>query len=250
MGTALAASYPLSPVLTEGPFCLDKKLLRSDVRSDSTTGETTTGFPLGLRIRIFTLNAKGKTVPLAGAYVDIWHCNALGYYSGETNNGAYDASTVDWLRGYQVTDSRGLVRFVSIYPGWYTGRTVHIHARIRLYDDAGNATYDQATQIFFDDDLTDIIAAKPPYTHDTQVRTYNATDSIYNGASNHSEIDGVTSDAGDDLLATTTLLPKRCSASIRLVIDTSEGVAGLNCPTSADNSGGGGGGGTPPTPPS
>lgn len=250
--SAAAATYSISPVMTEGPFCLDLGLLRSDVRSDSKTGVLTDGFPLLLTLTVSTLNSDGTISPVKGAYVDIWHCNALGYYSGETNNGMYDATAVDWLRGYQVSNSRGQVKFTSIYPGWYAGRTAHIHTRVRLFSDK-TTIYDQATQMFFDDNLTTAIGTSSPYLNDTQTRTYNSNDYLYVGASDYSSIDGITSGAGAYLLPRVTKTDTHVSAAFNLIIATAEGVRSLSCPTSpgSSSSSGPGFGGTPPsgTPP-
>lgn len=253
--SAQAASYSITPTTTEGPYCLDLSLLRSDIRSDSKTGALTDGFPFLLTINVSTLNSDGTISPVPGAYVDIWHCNALGYYSGESNNNMFDATAVDWLRGYQVANSRGQVKFTSIYPGWYTSRSVHIHARVRLFS-GSTATYDQATQIFFSDDLTTLIGSTSPYSNDMQSRTYNTNDSVYTGGSNYPAIDGITSGAGAYLLPKFTKTDTYVTAAFNLIIATVEGVRSLSCPTSVSSSSSGsssgGGGGTPPsgTPPS
>lgn len=245
--SAAAATYSISPVVTEGPYCLDLGLLRSDIRSDSKTGVLTDGFPLLLTLTVSTLNADGTITPVSGAYVDIWHCNALGYYSGESNNNMFDATALDWLRGYQITSSRGQAKFTSIYPGWYTSRSVHIHARVRMYS-GSSTTYDQATQIFFSDALTTQLGSTSPYANDTQSRTYNSNDSVYTGGSNYPAIDGVTSGAGAYLLPTVTKTDTHVSAAFNLIIATTEGVRSLSCPTSASSSSSSGsGGGTPPS---
>ncbi|HXA53200.1 MAG TPA: hypothetical protein VNV86_22940, partial [Candidatus Acidoferrum sp.] len=105
-----------------------------------------------LNLKVSLVNESGSTcMPLAGARVDIWHCDAGGTYSDEAQN---NSSGKKFLRGYQTTDDTGAVNFTTIYPGWYSGRTVHIHFRIRTY--SGSTKLDEfVAQIFFDDTLTD-----------------------------------------------------------------------------------------------
>jgi len=247
--SALAA-YSLAPTVTEGPFCLDSvanNLLRSDIRISSVTGKIAAGFPLVLTVTVSKLNANGTISPINGAYVDIWHCDADGNYSGETNMGAADLTAEDYLRGYQITNARGAVKFISIYPGWYTSRTTHIHIRIRTFS-GSTAVYDQATQFFFDESLTEqIYTTISQYLSHGLKDTANATDSVFTGGSNQSATDGITSDSGDHLMLTLANNGNYVTASINLVIATSEGVASLSCPTVADTSGSTSGGGTPPT---
>src|SRR5207244_2699335 len=99
------------------------------IRSDPSDGSVKPGAPLRLALRVSRLTA-GSCAPLPGAMVDVWHCDALGAYSDVSDPGG---STVGkkFLRGYQVTDAEGLVRFTTIYPGAYPGRAVHIHFKIR-----------------------------------------------------------------------------------------------------------------------
>lgn len=166
------------PALTEGPYFVDEKLNRSDLRTDPATNAVSTGIPLKLTINV--TRASGSTcTPLVGAYVDIWHCDVAGTYS-DIANGAGQANTSGkkYLRGYQVTDSNGAVTFTTIYPGWYSGRTVHIHYKIRLF--AGSAkTYEFTSQLFFDDSLTDQVYTQAPYSSRANRNTRNSNDSIY-----------------------------------------------------------------------
>src|SRR3989440_3609307 len=150
---ATVACVPVTPTVTEGPYWVDEKLFRSDIRTDPATGVARQGVLLALTITV--QNQSGTTcTPLAGAYVDIWHCDAIGIYSDEPayNPGGGDGTVVTtgqrFLRGYQVTDDSGQVQFLTIYPGWYGGRTIHIHVRVRTY--SGAAVLDNfVTQIFF-----------------------------------------------------------------------------------------------------
>ena len=122
----------VSPEQTEGPFFVDEKLNRSDIRVDPSNGVASQGLPLRLALQINQVS-NDSCAPLSGATVDIWHCDALGSYSDVRDNtgGSGDTRGGKFLRGYQVTNSEGNVEFETIYPGWYPGRNVHIHYMIR-----------------------------------------------------------------------------------------------------------------------
>jgi protocatechuate 3,4-dioxygenase beta subunit len=167
------------PALTEGPYFVDEKLDRSDIRSDPADGTVRPGAPLRLALRVSRLTA-GACAPLAGAMVDVWHCDALGAYSGVADRGGR-AMGQKFLRGYQVTDGDGLARFTTIYPGWYEGRTVHIHFKIRSAAGGGRA-HEFTSQLFFDDALTDQVFAQPPYAARGPRRVRNPRDGIYRDA--------------------------------------------------------------------
>ena len=117
-------SIVLTPEETEGPYFVEEHLNRSDIRLDPTDKSMQAGHPLELSLNVSQLRNSALT-PVTGAIVDIWHCNALGYYSD-----VQQQSTVGrkFLRGSQAADKNGNVKFTTIYPGWYAGRTVHIHA--------------------------------------------------------------------------------------------------------------------------
>jgi len=170
-GGALPACV-VSPELTEGPFFVDAGLNRADIRSEPTSGELRPGVPLALTLRVAQVSASA-CAPLAGALVDIWHCDALGVYS---NVG--EASGQLFLRGQQVTDASGAASFITIYPGWYPGRTVHIHFKVRAAAGASQ-TYEFASQLFFDEALSDTVFALAPYADRGQRTTRNAADNIY-----------------------------------------------------------------------
>jgi protocatechuate 3,4-dioxygenase beta subunit len=127
-----------TPTVTEGPYWVDEKLFRSDIRTDPATGVVRQGIPLALTINV--VNSNANCAALAGAYVDIWHCDAIGIYSDESTynpgggTGAVSTTGQKFLRGYQITDANGHVQFTTIYPGWYSGRTIHIHVRIRTFN--------------------------------------------------------------------------------------------------------------------
>jgi len=187
-GSVINAS-PLSPILaqqtcvvkpqlTEGPYFVDEKLNRSDVRTDPTDGAIKAGSLLVLTINVTRLNS-GICTPLTGAYVDIWHCDALGIYS-DVSDPSFNTKGQKFLRGYQVTDGNGSVQFKTIYPGWYSGRAVHIHFKIRQFTGSQTA-YEFTSQLFFNDSFTDQVYTQPPYNTKGARNTRNNQDGIYNG---------------------------------------------------------------------
>lgn len=102
-----------SPPLDEGPYFVEEKLLRSDIRTDSSTGAVQPGVPLTLTLTVQN-GVNGSCAPLAGALIDIWHANYQGNYADERNLGTLG---LKYLRGYQITDQNGAVRFTTVYPG-------------------------------------------------------------------------------------------------------------------------------------
>jgi len=167
------------PALTEGPYFVDEKLNRSDIRADPSDGTVRPGAPLQLTLRVSRL-AAGACAPLPGAMVDLWHCDAAGVYSDVADPGG---STVGkkFLRGYQLTDGDGLTRFTTIYPGWYPGRAVHIHFKVRAAAPGGRV-HDFTSQVFFDDALSDQVFAQPPYAGRADQRLRNQRDGIFRNA--------------------------------------------------------------------
>jgi protocatechuate 3,4-dioxygenase beta subunit len=149
------------PSQTIGPFPNKAELNRSDVRAGQL------GAALRLELRVLSATT---CAPIAGAIVDIWQCNAAGDYSEYSEFGTADEN---WLRGFQTTGDDGAVQFVTIYPGWYPGRSVHIHFRVR----SGNQTF--VSQLYFDDTVSDAVLAQAPYTEHAGVRTLNGGDGIF-----------------------------------------------------------------------
>jgi protocatechuate 3,4-dioxygenase beta subunit len=109
--------------------------------------------------------------------VDIWHCDALGVYSDVQDPG-FNTTGQKFLRGYQVTDAHGEARFVTVYPGWYAGRTVHIHFKIRTVPLA-QRRFEFTSQLYFDDVLTDRVHADPPYAVNGPRTVRNQHDGIF-----------------------------------------------------------------------
>ena len=112
-----AASCVLTPAKTEGPYFVDERLNRSDIRVDPVDGSVQDGVKLTLRFAV--VRSDGDCAPVSGAQVDVWHANAGGLYSDVSANGTVGHK---YLRGYQVTDVDGAAEFVTIFPGWYRGR--------------------------------------------------------------------------------------------------------------------------------
>jgi protocatechuate 3,4-dioxygenase beta subunit len=110
-------------------------------------------------------------------HVDIWHCDALGVYSG-VKDPHFDTTGHHYLRGWQRTDRNGEARFRTIYPGWYPGRSVHIHFKLRSDPDAGRGQV-FTSQLYFDDALTTRVHRAPPYSSKDGRRAMNADDEIY-----------------------------------------------------------------------
>lgn len=174
-GTSVV-SCVAKPALTEGPYFVDEKLNRSDIRAEPSTGAVKEGAVLTLAFTVFQA-ATNACTPLAGATVDIWHCDALGVYSDASDPG-FNTKGQKFLRGYQVTDATGKAQFVTIFPGWYRGRAVHIHFKVRTTTAAGRA-YDFTSQLFFDDALADEVYAQAPYSTKGQRTLRNNGDGIF-----------------------------------------------------------------------
>ena len=178
--TAQNLACVLSSRMTEGPYWVDERLNRADIRTDPTNGTTKTGLPLTVNLNIYSVTSAGCAA-LQGAWVDIWHCDAGGLYSDAAANNTVGQK---FLRGYQISNTSGAVNFTTIYPGWYSGRAVHIHVRIRTFNGT-TVVGNFVTQLFFDDSISDTVLSQSPYNTRGRTRdTLNANDSVYNGAAN------------------------------------------------------------------
>jgi protocatechuate 3,4-dioxygenase beta subunit len=175
VAAAAATAVPacvVVPALTEGPYFVDEKINRSDIRSDPSTGAVKAGSLLTLTFNVGRVSGNACT-PLEGATFDIWHCDALGVYS-DTSDPGFNTVGQKFLRGYQVTNAAGRVQFTTIYPGWYQGRATHIHFKVRT----GNAEF--TSQFFFDDTLSDQVHVQGAYAQKgASGRLQNARDNIY-----------------------------------------------------------------------
>lgn len=175
-------SCAVAPAMTEGPYWLDKKYHRADIAADSDRASVREGLPLELTIQVFRAepNQCGET-PAQNVQIDIWHADAIGEYSGVSSMGQSDTRGDSFLRGYQITDGDGRVRFTTIYPGWYQDRSIHIHVRARTYDANGNTTHDFTSQFFFEESLNDQVHANAPYNSRGTRDTLNSEDMHYLG---------------------------------------------------------------------
>ena len=164
------------PQQTEGPYFVDEKLQRSDIRSDPADGSARPGLPLTLSMQLSAINGASCS-PLVGAVVDVWHNDAHGEYS-DVRDRRYDNRGNKFLRGYQRSDANGQVTFTTIYPGWYPGRTVHIHFKVRT-DPESRRGLEFTSQLYFDDTITDQVHLMPAYVDNGQRSTRNNNDRIF-----------------------------------------------------------------------
>jgi protocatechuate 3,4-dioxygenase beta subunit len=163
-----AVSCVLAPEQTEGPYFIDDQKVRRSI----TEGKA--GVPLTLRLTIVDAST---CRPLEGAAVDVWHCDAAGAYSG------VQGDTRSFLRGIQRTDAKGVAVFKTIYPGWYPGRTVHIHVKVSL-----RANVVHTGQLYFSDAVTDAVYRRTPYNRRPNRDPRNAGDSIYRNGGRRSTL--------------------------------------------------------------
>jgi len=175
---AATTGASVRPAVTEGPYFVDEKLNRSDVRSDPSNGAVKPGAAFTLTFNVSRV-ASAACVALANAQVDIWHCDALGVYS-DASDPSFNTKGQKFLRGYQLTDANGKASFTTIYPGWYQGRAVHIHFKIRMTAASGTVS-DFTSQLFFDDALNAQVFTTAPYVQKGSGWMKNAQDGIYAG---------------------------------------------------------------------
>jgi protocatechuate 3,4-dioxygenase beta subunit len=171
---AVASAIPscvVVPELTEGPYYLDVDLERSDIRANTGDGAISDGAVLELGWLVSQVDGDA-CVPLEGVIVDVWHCDALGVYSGVSGDPG------DFLRGYQRTDTSGAATFTTVYPGWYSGRAVHIHFKIRTDPDADGG-FEATSQLFFDDAFSAEVFATGVYASKGTQDVPNDADGIF-----------------------------------------------------------------------
>jgi protocatechuate 3,4-dioxygenase beta subunit len=194
---AVASSLPscvVVPELTEGPYYVDEKLDRSDIRIDTSDGSVSEGAVLTLAWVVSQVDGNA-CIPLEGVLVDVWHCDALGNYSDVQSEVGHD-----YLRGYQHTDASGKATITTVYPGWYQGRAVHIHFKIRTDPAATSGGFEFTSQLFFDDAFSDQIYSQGVYAAKGKHDVQNARDGIYQQSQGMTLLD-VTKD-GDGYKAT------------------------------------------------
>jgi len=170
--TAALSTCALVASTTEGPCTTATDLAREDV------SESWTGLPVRLALKVVDASCN----PVSGATVKIWHTNIEGSYSGQTpNNGmclkTQSYSALNFFRGTQTTDTDGAVFFDSCFPGWYSGRAVHIHFQVK----SGGTSY-RVSQLFFPEDVTtDVFANHDEYKSYGQPNTTFSNDNIMAG---------------------------------------------------------------------
>lgn len=177
-GSTATPQCVLTAEQMSGPYYLEDEKVRSNIT------ESRPGVPLAMTFQVVdTKTCK----PLPNAAVDIWHCDAGGVYAGYTAispDEPYDPSKADenghvpntdertFLRGVQLTDRHGEATFKTIFPGWYYGRTTHIHLKVHYGGEVGGRTYEDGHvahtgQVFFADEVADAIAKLDPYAKHT-----------------------------------------------------------------------------------
>jgi protocatechuate 3,4-dioxygenase beta subunit len=162
----------LTPEQDEGPFYIDLAQVRQDIVEDRQ------GVPLALAVTVVDANG---CEPIRNAAVDIWHCDALGTYSGEPSEGNEGGA---YLRGIQLTDKKGLAEFATIYPGQYPGRTTHIHLKVHTGGRRSDSTHSgghvsHTGQLFTTDRQDAEVFALDPYDRNTAEVTPRDADFIY-----------------------------------------------------------------------
>ncbi|AIF84954.1 protocatechuate 3,4-dioxygenase beta subunit [Candidatus Nitrososphaera evergladensis SR1] len=167
-----------TPQQIEGPYFVDEKLERSDIRPDPSDGSVQDGVPLRLLLNVYDVD-NGSCIPLRNAQVDIWQTNSQGLYSDIASIGTEGKK---FLRGYQLTDGNGTVRFTTVYPGWYEGRALHIHVKVRTFEGSAK-TFEWTSQFYLDDSVSDKIEAQAPYSDHGPRPLKNNQDFIYTGPS-------------------------------------------------------------------
>jgi protocatechuate 3,4-dioxygenase beta subunit len=162
----------LTPEQEEGPFHIDLAQVRRDIIEDRP------GVPLVLAL---TVVDSGSCEPIRDAAVDVWHCDALGTYSGEPSEGSEGET---YLRGIQLTDGNGLAEFATIYPGQYPGRTTHIHVKVHIGGRQSDGTYSgghvsHTGQLFTSDRRDAEVFALAPYDRNTAEITPRNADGVF-----------------------------------------------------------------------
>jgi protocatechuate 3,4-dioxygenase beta subunit len=169
-----------TPQQTQGPYFVDGVPNRSDIRSDTSDGSVQEGISLHLIINVYNVDENdGSCTPLKGAQVDVWQANSRGVYSGVPQAGT---GGKNFLRGYQVTNDNGTVRFTTIYPGWYEGRAIHIHDKVRTFEGLENP-FEWTSQLYLNNSINEQVHQQPPYSKHGPVELTNEEDMIFRGSS-------------------------------------------------------------------
>jgi protocatechuate 3,4-dioxygenase beta subunit len=173
-----------TPQQIEGPYFVDGMPNRSDIRLDTSNGSIQEGIPMRLVLHVYNVEDEdrdrvGSCTPLNDAKVDIWLANSQGIYSGVQDAGT---GQNNFLRGYQMTDENGAVQFTTVYPGWYEGRAIHIHVKVRNFE-GSNETLEWTSQFYLNNSINEQVHTQPPYSSHGPVDMTNEEDFIYAGPS-------------------------------------------------------------------
>jgi protocatechuate 3,4-dioxygenase beta subunit len=205
-GAGDAGVCEVTPEGEIGPYFADDSATgfnRSSIVSNLDGTSTQPGVPLTLSVTV--VDAKNGCTPYVGAQIDIWHCNASGVYSDISSE---ETSSDQWLRGYQLTDANGQVTFKTIIPGWYSGRTTHIHLRVRSSYSEASSTSDgtNTTQCFFDQTFIDTLyTTVSPYSAEGKNPTTNASDRVYSQEEDGANLLTLTGDNTNGYAASVTI---------------------------------------------
>jgi len=203
-----------TPQQIEGPYFVDGMPNRSNITSDTSNGSVEQGVPLRLVIHVYGVD-DGSCVPLQGAKLDIWHANFQGIYSAVKDMGTAENN---FLRGYQVTDDNGTVQFTTIYPGWYEGRAIHIHDKVRIFDES-EKILQWTSQLYLNNSINEQVHEKTPYSNHGPPQTTNEEDMIYTGAS----ADGlIQSNSGEQLMVNLTKQKDSYLGTFNIVLNSNQ----------------------------
>ena len=194
-GGTSSSTCAAAPQETSGPYPYDLSKNSAIFRTDITEGKT--GLPLSLTLTI--VNSNNSCTAIEGARVDIWHCDKDGYYSEYSEPGylgTIDYTGKTFLRGIQLTDANGQVKFTTIYPGWYTGRVTHIHVEVFI-----NSVLRSTTQLAFPDSINTAVYKTSLYSAHGQNSLTNSNDGIFSD-SYSSELVTLTGDTTNGYAAT------------------------------------------------
>lgn len=202
--TSSDSTCAVTPEGEEGPYFVDDSAsgyLRSDIRSNLDGSSVQVGVPLTLKITV--VDNQNSCAPMSNVQIDIWHCSAEGLYSAESVESTSDQS---WLRGYQLTNSSGLVTFTTVFPGWYEGRTTHIHLRLRSTYDSTDSGGGNTTQLFFDQSVCDTIYTTiSPYNSRGTDSTTNTNDHVFTGETKGENLVTLTGDSSSGYIGACTI---------------------------------------------
>lgn len=184
------------PAETEGPYVDKVGLINNSAffRRNITEGRS----GLSLTLTLTVVNTNSNCAPLSGVNVEIWHCDASGYYSEYAQPG-YDGTGQTFLRGLQTTDANGQVTFNTIYPGWYSGRATHIHVQVFR-----GTSVVKTTQIAFPESVTSSVYSSGVYAAKGQNSTTNARDGVFSDGVD-SELAALSGDTSNGYTATLTI---------------------------------------------